>query len=220
MEINPAQPANAAGKNAGNTKPEGSANELAGDFETFLKLLTTQMRNQDPLKPTDSTEFVAQLASFSGVEQQVRTNDSLERIFDLLAGSNAEGLASWIGREVRAPGNADFSGSPVDVAVTPVPDADRSVLVVKNDFDQIVARRTLNAVDGRIAWDGRDASGAELPHGSYGFAVESYRGDTLLDTRPGLVFSKVTEVRLADGMPELVLEGGSNVVLDAVSAIR
>lgn len=202
------------------TKTEGNANELAGDFDTFLKLLTSQMRNQDPLKPTDSTEFVAQLANFSGVEQQVRTNDGLERIFDLLSGSNADAMASWIGREVRAPGKADFAGDPINVTAGPVADSDKTVLVVTNDFNQVVARRTINPVGDTLVWNGRDASGAELPHGSYGFVVESYRGDTLLETQPGLVFSRVTEVRLSGATPELVLVGGDTVALDAITAIR
>ena len=80
MEIIPT-PAPASGgiaRAAGKAPPDGgSANEMAGDFETFLKLLTAQLRNQDPLQPMDSTEFVAQLASFSAVEQQVRANDRL-----------------------------------------------------------------------------------------------------------------------------------------------
>ena len=57
-----------------------SAAAAAADFETFLSLLTTQLRNQDPLKPLDSTEFVAQLASFSAVEQQINTNAKLDAI--------------------------------------------------------------------------------------------------------------------------------------------
>ena len=58
----------------------------SSDFTTFLKLLTAQLRNQDPLKPLDSTEFVAQLATFSSVEQQVKTNDTLATIQQLLGG--------------------------------------------------------------------------------------------------------------------------------------
>ncbi|MFV2001871.1 MAG: flagellar hook capping FlgD N-terminal domain-containing protein, partial [Paracoccaceae bacterium] len=56
--------------------PEEPAN-VNSDFETFLKLLTTQLKNQDPLKPVDSSDFAVQLATFSSVEQQVKTNDLL-----------------------------------------------------------------------------------------------------------------------------------------------
>ncbi len=67
-------------------RESGSGKTEAGtDFQTFLTLLTTQLRNQDPLKPMDSTQFVAQLASFSAVEQQVRTNEKLAEIINLLS---------------------------------------------------------------------------------------------------------------------------------------
>ena len=97
------------------------------------------MKNQDPLKPMESTEFVAQLATFSGVEQQVRANDRLDAIIEVLGGG-AAGLAEWIGREVRAPGKAAFEGEPVEVGFAPVEGADKAWLVVRNDFDQVVAR--------------------------------------------------------------------------------
>ena len=127
------------------TGSEAATNAVAGDFQTFLQLLTTQMKNQDPLKPMESTEFVAQLASFSGVEQQVRANDRLDRIIEVLSGGSAEGLAAWVGREVRAPTTAAFAGTPLEVEVTPVKDADRAVLVVRNDFGDVVARKEVAA---------------------------------------------------------------------------
>jgi flagellar basal-body rod modification protein FlgD len=197
-----------------------AANAMAGDFQTFLKLLTTQMRNQDPLKPMESTEFVAQLASFSAVEQQIRSNDRLDHIAELLSGGSADGLATWIGRNVRAPATAAFDGSPVDVEVTPVEDADRSVLVVRNDFNQEVARLGVTAEGGMVAWNGTDNLGNRLPNGRYGFKLESYRGEELLGTQDGRVFTTVSEVRIADGTPMLVVEGGGQVALDAITGIR
>lgn len=76
MEIQPQQPL-AAQNVAVESQPVISRNALSSDFETFLKMLTTQMENQDPLNPVDSAEFAMQLATFSGVEQQIRTNDIL-----------------------------------------------------------------------------------------------------------------------------------------------
>ena len=62
--------------------------------------------------------------------------------------------------------------------------------------------------------------GTPLPHGRYGFAIESFDGETLLDTQAGTVFAAVTEVRVADGQQVLVLEDGSRVTLDQVTAVR
>jgi flagellar basal-body rod modification protein FlgD len=222
MEITPtaAGTAASAGKKSEAAETTGTTGGVAGDFQTFLTLLTTQMRNQDPLKPMESTEFVAQLASFSGVEQQVRANDRLDGILAALSGGNAAGLAEWIGREVRAPAKAAFAGAPVEVGVTPVADADKAVLVVRNDFDQVVARRTVEAGAETVTWDGLDDMGNPAAHGRYGFALESYQGETLLGSQAGAVFTAVREVRIVDGAPVLVVDGGEQVALDQVAGVR
>ena len=137
-----------------------------------------------------------------------------------LAGGNAAGLAEWIGREVRAPGKAAFAGEPVEIGVTSVADADKAVLVVRNDFDQVVARRTVEPGTETVTWDGLDDMGEPAAHGRYGFVLESYQGETLLDSQPGAVFTTVREVRIVDGAPVLVVDGGDQVALDQVSGVR
>lgn len=197
-----------------------SSTTINADFDTFLKLLTTQMQNQDPLQPMDSTEFVAQLASFSAVEQQIRTNDQLESILGALSTGNAN-LAAWIGREVQAPASADFSGDPIDVGVTAADGADKTMLVVKNDFGTVVSKTQVDASSGTVTWNGTNSTtGTTVADGSYSFSLESYDGDTLLGTEAGKVFTEVTEVRLVDGSPMLVVADGSQVALDDVSAVK
>jgi flagellar basal-body rod modification protein FlgD len=216
-------PTGAAGTTSRTPTVTPAAESAAGpdtDFQTFLTLLTAQMRNQDPLKPLESTEFVAQLASFSTVEQQVRANDRLDRILDALGGSSAAGVAQWIGREVRAPVPASFQGLPVEVATAAKPGADRAVLVVTNAADREVARIPLQPGQEVATWDGRDAMGQLQANGSYRFAVESYRNDALIGTEPGGVFAAVSEVRIEDGVPVLVLAGGERVALDAITGVR
>jgi flagellar basal-body rod modification protein FlgD len=225
MEIAPTGPAATAAtpkRGAGEPKDATAtaADTTAGDFETFLSLLTTQLRNQDPLKPTESTEFVSQLATFSGVEQQVRTNDQLASILQALGGGASAGLADWIGREVRAPARAGFTGVPIAIEATPLAGADRSLLVVTNDFGEVVARRAIEPGATRVAWDGRDELGQGMPYGEYWFTVESYADDALLGASPGQTFGRVTEVRLEDGAPTLVLDGGARVLLADVTALR
>src|SRR6056297_2228087 len=98
--------------------PAGSGSALSSDFETFLKMLTTQMRNQDPLNPVESSDFAVQLATFSTVEQQVLTNDLLT---DLGARVGALGLgqvSGWIGMQAVTEGPVIFEGQPVSVTAT------------------------------------------------------------------------------------------------------
>ena len=219
MEITPTTSATAPAT-ASRTETQESTNAMAGDFQTFLTLLTTQMRNQDPLKPMESTEFVAQLASFSGVEQQIRANERLDGILGVLSGGSADGLAAWIGREVRVPGKAEFSGEALEIGMSPVEGADRTVLVVQNDFGQRVARLTVTPENGTISWDGTDGLGTPLAHGRYGFEVESYTGEALRDTQAGQVFATVNEVRVEDVGPVLLTEGGGRVSVSEVTAVR
>ena len=223
MEINPTTTTGTAAASK-TTKSEsadgGATGAVTGDFQTFLTLLTTQMRNQDPLKPMDSTEFVAQLASFSAVEQQIRSNDRLQGILDVLSGGSPAGLAEWIGREVRVAAEADFAGAPVDVAVEPADGADKAVLVVTNDFGNEVARLPVAADATEVSWDGTGAAGGTVAHGRYGFALESYAGEALLGTSEGKVFRQVQEVRVVDGAPVLVVDDGTQVPLDEVGGVR
>lgn len=201
------------------TESDSAKTAINADFDTFLKLLTTQMQNQDPLQPMDSTEFVAQLASFSAVEQQIRTNDQLENILGAVTTGNAN-LAEWIGREVQAPASADFTGDPIDVAVTAESGADKTMLVVTNDFGTEVSRTQVDASSGTVTWDGTTSAGAVAADGAYSFSLESYDGETLLGTSAGSVYSTVEEVRIVDGSPVLVVADGSQIALDDVSAVK
>jgi flagellar hook assembly protein FlgD len=90
---------------------------ISSDFETFLKMLTVQMQNQDPLNPIDSTDYAVQLATFSGVEQQVRTNQILSELSELLGGSGLGQAAQWIGKDVLAVAPASFAGDPLTIDI-------------------------------------------------------------------------------------------------------
>lgn len=222
MDVPPSSSAttSTASAKAKATSGAGEGAGLTADFDTFLKLLTTQLKYQDPLQPMESTEFVAQLASFSAVEQQIGANTRLDSILTALSGAT-EGFADWIGRQVQAPTSAAFSGDPVEVGLTPASGADRAILVVKNDFGAEVARVNVAADATEATWDGTTAGGTAAASGNYAFTLESYAGDTLLSTSPGAVYSTVTEVRRGDaGETELVLDTGDTVAAEDVTAVR
>ncbi len=222
MQIPPTSAAGitAAAAPAAGTAAGSAALSAGSDFQTFLTLLTAQMRNQDPLKPVESTEFIAQLASFSAVEQQVRTNDRLDLILASLAGGSSAGLAEWIGREVRVPAAASFEGVPVEVEFDPHPEAETATLLVLNAFDQVVARRAIESGATQVTWDGETDTGETAPHGTYRFRIESEAGGQLIATQAGRVFVPVEEVRIVAGAPSLVLASGESVAIGAVMAVR
>ena len=200
-------------------KPDGSP-ALSSDFETFLKMLTVQMQNQDPLNPIESADYAVQLATFSGVEQQVRTNDLLDRLGTQFAVMGMSQMAGWVGKEARSAAPANFDGAPVELDLRPDAAASRMALVVRDAEDRIVDRREMPASDGPVTWDGVDAQGAPFASGLYSFEIESLAEGRVLSTRPVETFSRVMEARNDGGELTLVLEGGAEVPAGDVSALR
>jgi len=194
---------------------------LSSDFDTFLQLLTAQLENQDPLSPTDSTEWVAQLATFSSVEQQTLSNQWLEAMYNQSSLSGLSELAGWVGMEARVATTATFDGvNPVTVSPNPPVAADRVELVAYNEFGSEVWRGSLPVSAEAYEWNPTDANGASLPAGQYDLKIESYAEDALLVTDVAEVYTTVTEVRSIAGSPALVLQGGAIVEASTVTAIR
>jgi len=201
---------------------EEDSGGLTADFDTFLQLLTAQLRNQDPLNPLDSSEFVAQLANFSSVEQQTLTNDRLEELISLTSpNADLAQAANWIGLEVAAPGAAAKSDdAPIEFEFEGSDAATSAVLVIRNDVGTAVATRTADPRGGNYSWDGQTTEGGEAPDGAYTAEVTFFTGDTQIGTAAASVFSIVTEVRLENGSPQLLLDNGARISADALSAVR
>ncbi len=193
---------------------------ISSDFETFLKMLTVQMQNQDPLNPIKSEDYAVQLATFSGVEQQVRTNDLLEALAAQMGVSGMAQLAGWVGMEARAVMPGHFDGAPITLTPNPEPTADRADLVVRNLDGFEVQRIPISLSKDPITWTGLDGNGAELPHGTYSFEVESFSNGALSRTDPAEIYSRIVEARADGGATILVMEGGAEVPASEVTAIR
>ncbi|WP_319825043.1 flagellar hook capping FlgD N-terminal domain-containing protein [Thalassovita sp.] len=198
-----------------------SGTVLNSDFETFLKMLTVQMQNQDPLNPMDSSEYAMQLASFSSLEQQVLTNELLN---SLVAGNNQSGLtalADWIGLEGRAAGPAQFDGTTgIEVAVSRLSYADAAQLVVLDSTGAEVDRVALPAGSDAMVWDGTGAAGDRLDRGLYSFRVENFVNGKLTQTTAGETWGKILEARSESGAVVLVRAGGAELTSDQISGVR
>lgn len=193
---------------------------LSSDFETFLKMLTVQMQNQDPLNPIDSTDYAVQLATFSSVEQQVQTNDLLTSLSAALTGGGLGALGQWVGMEVRGSDKAAYDGDPIDLSLPKHEDADRRILVVTDEGGTSVARFDLSLSDKEGQWDGTLTNGAPATDGNYGFRVEFYEDGKLIDSQPAETYARVDEARIENGETVLILEGGLQHSASAVTALR
>ncbi len=191
-----------------------------GDFQTFLRMLTTQIRNQDPLNPREGSDFAVQLATFSGVEQQVRTNELLASLGGSLGLTGLSQYAGWIGREVRSTAPMRFEDKPIALQIEPDARADGVVLVTRDAKGNVVSREDIGTGTGEVEWFGRDAAGVKLPDGAYSFAIENWQGDVKLSETAVAAWGRVREARLGAEGAVLVLEDGTEVPASAATAIR
>ena len=129
-------------------------------------------------------------------------------------------MASWVGSEVRTTAPAWFDGAPISLFPQSPPDAETAVLVVRDASGAEVSRSALAVPPQPMEWAGVGADGAPLPEGLYSFTVEGYAGGAQTGIAGVGLYSQVSEVRLEAAGPVLVLEGGAQVVPDAVSALR
>jgi len=217
MEI--PQSANPAVTSAANSQTP-PATVINSDFETFLKMLTTQLQNQDPQNPIQSADFAVQLATFSGVEQQVRTNELLQNLGSQSGALGIAQLADWIGMEARSAAPASFDGSPVEIAFSPDALADQSFLVVKAADQSEIQRIEIPADQSTVEWAGVGDDGSPFPFGTYNFEVEHFSGGKLLRSQQAETFSPVSEARIENGETVLILESGASVPASTVTALR
>lgn len=201
------------------TRTENRGSLIGSDFQTFLVMLTTQMQNQDPLNPIDSTDFSQQLATFSGVEQQVRTNTLLEALSSQMGISGMAQFASWVGMEARVTVPVEFNGTPLTLYPKPAADADQTVLVAYDNTGREVARDPVANAANAVLWAGT-TSGFPLPNGSYSFQLESYRDGELIGSEPVETYGRISEVRNGENGAVLILAGGATVNPADVKALR
>jgi flagellar basal-body rod modification protein FlgD len=193
---------------------------ISSDFETFLKMLSTQLQNQDPLNPVESADYAVQLATFSSVEQQVLTNDHLKDLAERIQVSGMSDLAGWVGMEAQSLSASYFDGDPVTVLPDPPSAADRAVMVVRNASGDVVFRDDLPLTNVPYQWSGDTATGATAPIGTYSFEVESSANGEILSTDPAPTYARVIEARRTDTDTILVLEGGARVSASDVTGLR
>ncbi|MGB3148198.1 MAG: flagellar hook capping FlgD N-terminal domain-containing protein [Paracoccaceae bacterium] len=201
-------------------KPSTDAQKISGDFEMFLKMLTAQMKNQDPLNPIESSDYAVQLATFSGVEQQVKTNDLLAALAGQLGTNGMGQFASWVGMEARAAVAADYTGSPITLYPAPAAGADKTVLVALDAQGREVTRQEIPVSATPVNWTGVTASGGQVMAGSYSFRLESYVGGQLAANDQVESYSRIVEIRQGSTGPILVLASGATTLPGEVKALR
>lgn len=170
----------AANANNGNSDATTSADKLAANKETFIKLLTTQLQNQDPLQPTDTAAFTQQLVQYSQVEQQIGTNDKLDSILSSLTAGSSNQYIDYIGHNVAVSSTKlALSGGKSTISYT-LPDNASTVKVqVLDSSNSVIATLTgdTKVGDHNVTWDGKKADGSQMNDGTYTFKIVATKAD-------------------------------------------
>jgi flagellar basal-body rod modification protein FlgD len=198
----------ATGSAASASAAQNSRAQLSTNFDTFLTLLTTQLKNQDPLSPMDSNEFTQQLVQFSQVEQQINANQNLETLISLTKNRSATDAVSYLGKTLTlTDGTAALMNDNATWAYSLDGDAARTKLTVTNATGKIVYTADGETGSGFHAfdWDGKDNQGISQPPGAYVLKVVSATDSGA--TVPTHVASQgiVSEVDLTGSEPLLMI---------------
>lgn len=180
------------------------------DFNMFLKLLTTQMQNQDPLDPMDTSQYTQQLVQYSQVEQSMQQTGVLRDILSRLTATDMAQASAFIGREVEFDTKvAGLSDTPAEWSYSMPREAASVTATVTDSSGRIVATTVLEpGEEGRFAWDGAGVAGGTAPHGVYSLSL------TALDASGSNISAQIRSV----GVVSSVSAASGNVILNVNGA--
>jgi flagellar basal-body rod modification protein FlgD len=195
-------------------------NTLAGNFQTFLTLLTTQLKNQNPLDPLDTNQFTQQLVQFAQVEQQLKQNEQLAALVAMEKTAQATTALAYVGQTVVVDGQtaALKDGQATWSFVTPKPVA--ATVTVKSATGQTVytGNFTINAGTQNFTWDGRDNNGVKWPDGNYTLSVTGKDASGQPVAIASEVQGVVDSVDVSKSPPVLSI-GGQTFTLDKIKRV-
>jgi flagellar basal-body rod modification protein FlgD len=210
-----ASTAQAAGTNA--------SQQLAGNFDTFLQLLTTQLQNQDPLSPLDTNQFTQQLVEFAGVEQQVNMNTNMQTLISMQQTSEATSALQLVGSTVTVGGSSatlsNATNTPATWSLTTSTPATAQV-TVKSSVGSTVYSGSLplNAGTQSFKWSGQGNNGQTWPDGTYTLSISAAGANGQAVNVSSQVQGVVTGVNVSSNPPTLTV-AGQDVQISQVTSI-
>jgi len=182
--------------------------QLSSNFDTFLQLLTTQLKNQDPTAPMDSNQFTQQLVQFSQVEQQINTNDNLKTLIGQGASQAGTFASAYLGKKVSVTnGNASLSGGSAIWTYNLGTAASTTALSITDAHGRTVYSAPGETGSGQHAfsWNGKDNNGNTLADGTYKLTVTAQTSDGTTVTSSVASAGVVGQIDLTGSSPKLVV---------------
>jgi flagellar basal-body rod modification protein FlgD len=214
------------GTTSGATSTTGSSTKtsdaatLAGNFTQFLTLLTTQLKNQNPLDPLDTNQFTQELVQFSSVEQQLKTNDTLSQLLTASKTSAASTASSFLGKTITADGaTSQLTNGAATWTLNAARAAKTATITILDANGNVVATKAQALSSGSqiFAWDGRTTAGATAADGKYTIkiAATDATGSSIdVSTKAS---GTVTSVDVSGSEPTLLVNGQSLPVSSVTS---
>ena len=206
---------------ASSTGSASALNQLSGNFDTFLQLLTTQLQNQDPTAPMDTNQFTQQLVEYSQVEQQISGNSKLDSLISLGQGHSNTEAVSYLGKHVTLTnGTAALTNGAANWTYSLPSSAATNTLTVTDANGKVVYAANGETAAGahQFAWNGQDNGGNQLPDGAYTLTVTPTATDGTTLSPQVASTGTVSQVDLTGSSPQLMI-GSTEFPLTDVSAI-
>ena len=206
----------------GTTSNSDALNQLSGNFSTFLTLLTTQLKDQDPTSPMDSSTFTQQLVEYSQVEQQIDSNTNLQTLISQGQSQSGAYATSYLGKTVTVSGGqAPLTNGAASWNYTLGTTAANTTLSVTNSAGQTVYTGPGGTAQGNntFNWNGEDSNGNQLADGTYTLSVTAAASDGTAIASTVTSTGTVSEVNMTSGTPQLVI-GAMNVGLSSISNVQ
>lgn len=192
------------------------------NFDTFLKLLTSQLQNQNPLSPMDTTQFTQQLVQFSSVEQAIKQNSNLETLISMQRNSQSANAVNYIGKTVDMSGDrVGLVGGEGKITYSLPETAGRVLINIYDTSGKLVTRKegSTEAGSNIVKWDGRSDTGSQLPDGDYNVEISALNGTGGPITIDKKVSGTVTAVDYANGTVLLTVNG-TKLPLSQLASVR
>jgi flagellar basal-body rod modification protein FlgD len=198
-----------------------ASSQIAGNFQSFLTLLTTQLQNQNPLSPLDTNQFTQQLVEFAGVQQQLNTNDSLATLVSLQQTAQSTQALGFVGKTAVVNGSTAALTNSTATWQLSVPTASTVTISITNSSGQTVFSGSAAAAAGNnqpFTWNGQGSDGTQEPDGNYTLtatAKDSANNTVAITTQ---VEGVVSSVDLTQSPPLLTI-GGQRFTVNQIQSI-
>jgi flagellar basal-body rod modification protein FlgD len=196
-------------------------NQIAGNFTSFLTLLTTQLQNQNPLDPLDTNQFTQQLVQFASVEQQMNMNTQLQTLVSLQQTAQNSQALGFVGKTVTVTGTtAPLTNGQAQWTFNPANPA-TATFTVTDSTGQTVFSKTGTVQPGTQAfnWNGLDSSGRQWADGNYTLSITATGADGKSVAIPTTVTGMVNSVDLTQSPPLLSI-GGQTYTLNQILSVQ